>query len=177
MKPLDEYIRGNLDRFDTEEPLEGHIERFDGRMSHLRKRKVPGAVGIILRIAVSVLIGLVITYAAIREFDLLNRSQKNIYSGSADSELNEAEMFYTRQLNIAYTKIQNLGFNNDLVEKSQILQELSDMDKQVQAMKQDLMQNPDDERIVLAIINYYQLKIEMMDLIISRTQQFSSSIL
>ena len=58
-----------------------------------------------------------------------------------------------------------------MVEKSKILNELSEMDDQVQAIKSDLKQNPDDERIVHAIINFYQVKIELMDVIINRLQQ------
>jgi hypothetical protein len=177
MKPLDEYIRGNLDRFDTEEPLEGHFNRFTERLSQLEKRRIRQTGRVLLRIAAIVLIGLIISYAAIREFDLLKQGSENIYSGSAGPELNEAVQFYTTQLSISYNKIQNLRFNNDKDEKKQVLQELSEMDKQVQAMKQDLKQNPDDERIVHAIINFYQVKIEMMDMIIARTQQATSSIL
>jgi hypothetical protein len=177
MKPLDEYIRSNLDRFDTEEPLEGHFDRFTERLTQLEKRRFRQTGRVLLRIAAIVLIGLVISYAAIREFNLLKHGTDNIYSGSAGPELNEAEQFYTTQLNISYSKIQNLRFNNDQDEKKQVLQEFSEMDKQVRAMKQDLIQNPDDERIVHAIINFYQVKIEMMDMIIARTQQTTSSIL
>jgi len=177
MKPLDDYIRGNLDQFDTEEPLDGHFDRFDAKIAQLEGRRMSRTLMILLRIAAVVLIGLVISYATIREFNILKQGTDNIYSGSAGPELNEAEQFYTTQLNIAYSKIKNLRFNNDPKEKNQVLQELSEMDKQVQAMKQDLKQNPDDERIVHAIINFYQVKIEMMDIIISRTQQATSSIL
>jgi hypothetical protein len=51
------------------------------------------------------------------------------------------------------------------------------MDEQMQAMKHDLMQNPADERIVYAIINFYQVKLEMMDMIIARAQQTTNTIL
>jgi hypothetical protein len=177
MKPLDEYIRSNLDRFEAEEPPEGHFDRFDQLLTRSRRRRIIGSGKVLLRIAAIVLIGLVISYAVFRDFNLLKQYSASNYSGTADPELNEAEQFYNNQLSIAYTKIQNLRFNNDPNEKSQVLKELTEMDKQVKAMKQDLIQNPDDERIVNAIINYYQLKIEMMDMIISRTQQFSSTIL
>jgi hypothetical protein len=92
-------------------------------------------------------------------------------------ELNEAENFYNAQLEQYYVKIQDLKFNNDQVEKKQILKELSEMDQQVQSMKKDLKQNPDDERVVHAIINFYQVKIELMDMIIARTQQTTNTIL
>jgi hypothetical protein len=177
MKPLDEYIRSNLDRFNSEEPLNGHFERFEDKLGRLERRRISQPRMVILRIAALVILGLVISYAAIREFNLLKQSKDAIYSGTIGSELDEAEKFYTTQLNISYHKIQNLRFNNDKDEKKQVLEELSEMDTQVQAMKQDLKQNPDDERIVHAIINFYQVKMEMMDMIITRTQQSTNSIL
>jgi hypothetical protein len=120
---------------------------------------------------------LIISYAAIREFGLLNKSINNVDVGITSPEFNEAEQFYTSQLSIYYSKIQKLRFNNNFTEKKLVLDELSEMDKQVKAMKQDLQQNPDDERVVHAIINFYQVKIEIMDMIITRTQQTTNTIL
>jgi hypothetical protein len=55
--------------------------------------------------------------------------------------------------------------------------EFSAIEGQVQDMKQDLRQSPDDERIVNAIFNFYQMKIEAMDRIIALAEQKNSSIL
>ncbi len=177
MKALDDYILKNLERFDTEEPINGHNDRFDAKLTQL-DRKRGRRIGIImLKIAAVLLLGLVISYAAIREFRFLNRNTENIITAIAYPELNEAEQFYTSQLNQYYSKIQDLRFNNDKTEKKQIIDELSEMDQQVWVMKLDLRQNPDDERIVHAIINFYQVKIELMDMIIVRTQQSTNTIL
>jgi len=120
---------------------------------------------------------LVITYASVREFNIISGRLGKTGTGLTNTELIEAEQFYTSQLGLYYSKIENLRFNNDKTEKMQVLKELSDMDQQIKAMKQDLRQNPDDERIVHAIISFYQIKIELMDMIIARTKQTSNSIL
>lgn len=177
MKPLDDYIRENLERFDTEEPLNGHYDRFNDKLAQLNKKGNHPVWNIFLKIAAVVLLGLVITYAAVHEFRILNRNAGNFISASAYPELNEAEQFYTAQLSLYNSKIQDLVFNNDQTEKKRVIEELSEMDQQVRAMKSDLRQNPDDERIVHAIINFYQIKIELMDMIIARTQQATNTIL
>jgi hypothetical protein len=177
MKPLDEYIRGSLDRFNTEEPLEGHFDRFTEKLTQMEKKRISHPWTIVLKIAAVLVLGFFVAYAAIHEFSIMKNSSLNNFAGAADPELNEAVQFYSTQLSISYNKIQNLRFNNDQNEKKQVLRELSEMDKQVKAMKKDLEQNPDDERIVHAIINFYQVKIEMMDMIIARTQQSTPSIL
>lgn len=176
MKQLDDFIKSNAGQLDAGEPPEGHFERFEGRLNAMR-RKRSAALTMVMRIAAMLLLGAVITYASIREFNIISGRLEKTGTGLANTELNEAEQFYTSQLGLYYKKIENLGFNNDMTEKMLVLKELSDMDSQIKAMKQDLLQNPADERIVHAIINFYQVKIEMMDMIITRTEQTSNSIL
>jgi len=177
MKNVDDFIRENPERFDTEQPTAGHMERFNARLSGMELKSSPGIRTLLLRIAAIVLLGFIVTYAAIREFGLAKSDIFSRVTASGNSELNEAEQFYTSQLSIYYDRIKTLGFNNDQTEKKEILKELSEMDEQVQAMKHDLEQNPDDERIVHAIINFYQVKIELMDMIITRAQQTTNTIL
>ncbi len=174
---MDDYIRGNLDKFNIEEPPDGHFERFAEKLGGLTLRRTQPWL-MALRIAAIVLLGVVVSYAAVREFNLFRLNSNKLYYGvSSGPEFNEAIQYYTAQLNISYNKIKNLRFDNDPKEKQMVLKELSDMDKQVLVMEKDLKQNPDDERVVHAIINFYQVKIEMMEMIITRTQQSSSSIL
>ena len=176
MKQLDDFIKSNAGQFDSGEPPEGHFERFEGRLEAIR-RKRSGVLTMVMRIAAILLLGLVITYASVREFNIISGRLQKTGTGLANTELNEAEQFYTSQLGLYYKKIENLGFNNDKDEKMQVLKELSDMDSQIKAMKQDLQQNPEYERIVHDIINFYKVKIEMMDMIITRTEQTPNSIL
>ena len=174
MKPLDGYIRKNPELFDTDEPLSGHFDRFDERLEKAGRRKTGF---FIMKIAAAVILGMVISYAAVREFSFFDLNLEQVFAAAENPELKEAEQFYTMQLDLYYDKLDNLRFNNDKAQKQLILDELSYMDQQVRTMKRDLKQNPDDERIVHAIINYYQVKLELMDMVISRTEEFNNTIL
>jgi hypothetical protein len=177
MKTIDDFIQQHGGMFDDEEPGQGHEERFKSRLNKLHEKRRPGMKGVLFRVAAILLLGIVISYFAVKEFSLINNQINNIALDKPNQELNEAEKFYTSQLNIYYNKIEKLGFNDDKAEKKKVLQELSAMDEQVQAMKYDLKQNPDDERVMSAIINFYQVKIEMMDVIIARAQKTNTTIL
>jgi hypothetical protein len=177
MKTIDDFIQLHGGMFDNEEPGPGHEERFRSRLNKLHSARRPGLKIVLFRIAVILVLGIVISYFAVKEFRLIDNQINSIVLDKPNPELNEAEKFYTSQLNIYYNKIQQLAFNNDKAEKKKVLQELSAMDEQVQAMKYDLKQNPDDERVMSAIINFYQLKIEMMDVIIARAQKTNTTIL
>jgi hypothetical protein len=173
-KQLDDLIRNNAGQF-TPRATDGHFERFGTRQRMRGKKR--HVLNTVFRIAATVLLGLIIAYAAVREFNVIHNRFGIADAEISSPELKEAEQFYTTQLSAYYDKIQHLRFNNDQTEKRQILKELTDMDKQVKSMKMDLRQNPDDERIEHAIINFYQVKIELMDMIIARTEQTTSAIL
>jgi len=171
MKTIDDFIHQHGGMFENEEPRPGHEERFKSRLDKLHHKSRPGLRNFLFRVAAILVLGIIISYLAVKEYRLIDNQIKNLTIDNSNRELNEAEKFYTSQLNIYYDKIQQLGFNNDKAEKRKVLQELSAMDEQVQVMKYDLKQNPDDERIMSAIINFYQLKLEMMDVIIASAQK------
>jgi len=175
MKALDDFIWKNSGLFNEEEPADGHFDRFETRLNRsVAQRKYQKRM-FIFKIAASVILFIGLSYLGIRKLNL-----SDIWNKDYDVtmvELNEAEQYYNAQFDIYYQKINALPFNNDKVEKENIFNELAEMDDQVQLMKKDLLQNPDDERIVYAIINYYQVKIEIMDLIISHAQESNKLIL
>jgi hypothetical protein len=177
MKTLDDFMQLNTGHFNDEEPREGHFDRFEEKLDRFDRHRSLKAKMFILKIAAVLMIGLFVSLAAFRTYFNKPAQFSGGYVTTVDAELNEAENFYTSQLNQYKTKIQSLRFNNDQDEKKMVLDEFSEMDKQVKLMKEDLKQNPEDERVIHAIINLYQVKIEMMDMIISRTQQTANSIL
>lgn len=177
MKPLDDFIKSNAERFDTGEPLPGHFDRFDERLDRSYGNKRSLQWGLFMRIAAIVLIGMVLTFFAFRASQYVNRDLGYVVTAAAYPDLLEAEEYYSMQTDIYYSKIKNLRFENDKMQKKQILDELSAMDNQVKILKHDLIQNPENERVVNAIINFYQVKLEFMDMIITRTQNTNPTIL
>ncbi len=175
MKPLDEFIKKNLDHFNDEEPLQGHFERFDHKLENSVIRiSDPYRIWMFTKIAAVIVLFFVISYSVLNQNGYLKNNLDRMRISNNYPELREVEKFYTYQFDDYYTQIKKLGFNNDQNQKKQVLRELSDLDRQVQIMKQDLIQNPDDERVMHAIINSYQVKLELMDMIITRTQASST---
>jgi hypothetical protein len=171
---MDDFFRQHAGAFDGEEPEPGHIDRFRAKLGVARERKLRTWI---LRVAAVVLLGMVVTYLAFREWDMMQETLASSGSEFTSPELQEAEKYYHLQLSRQYIKMQNLKFYNNKDEKKALLDEFSVIDTQVQDMMRDLRQNPDDERIVNAIFNFYQLKIETMDRIIALAQQQNSTIL
>lgn len=174
MNNMDAFIRQHASEFDGAEPDPGHLDRFRSKQQTADKHRLRLTL---FRIAAVVLLGLVISYLTFREWRVVQNSLTASGTLFSSPELQEAEKFYHLQLSQQYNRIQKLPFHNDQSEKKEVLMEFSAIDGQVQDMKQDLRQNPDDERIVNAIFNFYQMKIEAMDRIIALAEQKNSSIL
>lgn len=177
MKTIDDFVNENLERFNSDGPPEGHFERFEARLQKQGKPESRQIRLVILRIAASILLGLLISYVAVLEFRHLDRRADSMYMSAFYPELKEAESFYNAQLVKKFNEIQELRFTGGDAEKKLIARELSDMNIRVRDMKKDLRSNPEDERIMNAIINMYQLKIELMDMIIARAHHAEVSIL
>jgi hypothetical protein len=171
---MDDFIRQHAAEFDGADPDPGHLDRFRSKQ---RAADVHRLRLTLFRVAAVVLLGLVISYLTFREWRVVQSSLTASETVFSNPELQEAENFYHLQLSKQFNRIQKLPFHNDQAEKKQVLEEFSAIDGQVQDMMRDLRQNPDDERIVNAIFNFYQMKIEAMDRIIAQAERKNNSIL
>jgi hypothetical protein len=172
---MDDFIRNNAGHFNTEEPPAGHFDRFYGKLETSGRFGKSRFMTLLPRVAAILVLGIFITA-------FLYKSITNYHSALPDDncpnrELCEAEDFYSRQVETYYNRIEKMPFNNDPKTREEVLKELQEMDAQVAVMKEDLKQNPNDERVIHSIINYYQEKIDLMDLIIVRTTISKSTIL
>ena len=59
----------------------------------------------------------------------------------------------------------------DSTQKNIVMNELTEMDAMYEALKKDLTTNPDDERVINAMIQHYQLKVEVMNQIVNQLRQ------
>jgi hypothetical protein len=175
MKPMDDFIRDNLAFFDSDEPTEGHFERFYNKLQASRKTLNIRHYPMMLRIAAILIIVFFISTLLYKGVTLFTSFSPD--ESCLNSELCEAEDYYSKQVEKYYDQIKSMPFNNDPKTRMEVLKELREMDVQMVGMKEDLKQNPNDERIVYSIINYYQEKIDLMDMIIIRTTISKSPIL
>lgn len=174
MRTIDDILNNNAGILDTEEPPEGHFTRFKEKLQATGKTSRIKPETLLFRIAAILIIGLFLSTLIYKGIDFYSPSSDD---SCPNRELCEAEVFYTRQVAKYYDQIRNLPFKDDSQTRREILNELREMDVQVAGMKEDLKQNPDDERIIYTIINYYQEKIDFMNMVIIRTTESENTIL
>ena len=169
MKDLDKIIQENRSEFDSFEPNEGHFERFEQRLYELNKKKKTFTIGYILKAAV---ITLLVVLSGLYVYDTFSPHvmKDGIALREVSPEYNEVEIYYTKLVNQKYSEINQFQFI-DSTQKSMLMKELSEMDLIYDNLKKDLITSPNDERVINAMIQHYQLKVEVMNQILNQLQQ------
>ncbi len=173
MESLKKYIRKNRDSFDEKEPLEGHFDRFRQR---LETRKPAKKVNLFMVAAAAAIAGLILTGTLgilynNPSFGRFNRTELSL--SVLSPELKEVEDYYVSQINTKYNQIKSLKDSSTPELEKEVNKTINDMDLGYYLLKKDLSDSPKQERIVSAMIQQYQIRIDMLDQILSTLQYFS----
>lgn len=172
MRKLEKYIKDNTQSFQVE-PQEGHFERFKAKMDNQafmgRKIKLFPQVLKVASIVVLIVISSLWTYEKL--------TSKNISEGISLSDVSpeykEVEQFYAQKVNLTYKQMNKTNLFTDEEQKKLVMYELTEMDSIYNNLKKDLKTNPDDERIISAMIEHYQLKLEIMNNILGQLYEIN----
>lgn len=168
MDKLKEYIEQNLDKIDIEEPNEGHFDRF------VKKLKVQEPITVRRQFSQwFVAASIIILFSIITYFSLTSIIDSSKYTlARYSNEMEETEWYFNTQIDIRYSKIKELSKTSNI--SFQMLQsDLNEMDTYYASLQKDLSNNPQDERIINAMINYYKNKIDLLDRIIDQTYELA----
>lgn len=84
-------------------------------------------------------------------------------------DLIEAEYYYTSQIEYSKEEFYRLAGNNSAL-REEINIELSELDRIYRELKEDLKDNADNEEVVVAMIQNYRLKLEILEEILIQLQ-------
>ncbi len=171
MNEIEKQIKEQRLLLDSDRPRKGHEERF---LQKLKRMPRQGPVRRIrfrhaLQVAASVAIILTSAVLLVRK----DKSGDKVAVQEIPAAIMEADVYYTSQVDARYEEIRDFHFD-DQEEKALLLDELKDLEEYHQQLMKDLEANPDDERVLAAMIRHYQLKLELMDQIIRQLNQIKS---
>ena len=163
MDELDKILTNNRSDFD-EEPKNGHFERFEERLrlSDSKRKKLHFTP--FLKVAAVLVI---ILLSANLYVYLRNPKTKPQEVATVKNDLGEASFYYTSRINKGIRDLEamskeGIGSKKEIV---QIKHELSEMDSLFVNLQQEYKANPNDERIINAMIEYYQTKLDIVNTI------------
>jgi hypothetical protein len=150
MENIEEIIRKNKDFFD----------------GFLVKKRTISIVPYLLRAAVVVLL---VTLSSLWTWDhFIRPGSQRMALGDVSPQYKEVENYYVHQVSLMESEIVNIDLENNPEQKEVFLQEIKSMDSTYIELQKELKANPNDERIINAMIEHYQTKVDVMNYILSQ---------
>ena len=168
MKTIDDIIRNNKDFFEDSEPSDGHLERFNRKLEMRFQISAPkrSIVPYLLRAAV---VTLLVTLSSLWTWDhFIRTGSTRMTLSDVSPQYKEVENYYMHQVSMVEGEIVDIDLNNDSEQKTMLLKEMKSMDSVYISLQKELKTNPDDERIINAMIEHYQTKLEVMTYIVTQ---------
>jgi hypothetical protein len=168
MKTIEDIIKNNRDLFGDKEPSEGHLERFSVKLeirsqSRANRRSI---VPYLLRAAV---VTVLVTLSSLWTWDhFIRPGSSRMTLGQVSPQYKEVESYYLHQVNMMEGEISNIDLKNNPEQKELLIREMKSMDSVYVSLQKELKANPDDERIINAMIEHYQTKLEVMSYIVNQ---------
>jgi len=168
---LERLILNNRHSFQDEEPPQGHFERFEAKLHKASKPIWTIRFQPILKIAALVVFALLVVNQA--RIYLLSEKKDSLSLGSISPEYREVEFYYTNAIQLGMSQWKELK-SEGMISKSddQMMQkEQTEFDQMYQKLLIDLKANPNDERVINAMLEYYQARMNVMSLIINKLKE------
>lgn len=168
---LERLILNNRDAIQDEEPLAGHFERFEMRLKRAQKPVRRISFRTVLEVAAIVVFALLaVNQARIYFFP----EKKQVLSlGSISPEYREVEFYYTNSIKQGMAQWNEFKREGLVSEQDQQMmqKEQQEFDQVYQKLLKDLNANPNDERVINALIEYYQSRMNVISIITSKLQE------
>jgi hypothetical protein len=99
--------------------------------------------------------------------------QENITLGSISEEYREVEFYYTNAIQMGMSQWEKLSDEGLVTEAEQKMmqEEQQDFDQMYKQLQEDLKANPNDERVINAMIEYYQARMNVITIIINKLEE------
>ncbi len=175
---IEELIAKNLEGLSDNEPPAGHFERFESRLEDFRKRKKVISLNFIWKAAAAAVFAFLIVNQAIIWFSTDNNTQINepgnqMTLASVSPEYEEVEFYYTNAINVGLNEWERLMSEGLISEEEQQMMdaELSEFEQIFEKLQSDLATSPNDERVINAMLEYYQTKLSIIHMIIEKLEE------
>ena len=174
MNRIEDIIKSSRGEFDDREPSDGHFERFSFKLAtrlHAGKAK-RSILPYLLKAAV---VTLLVTLSSLWTFDHFVRPnlKRTMSLSEVSPEYREVESYYVQQVNFMENEFTALDLTNP-EQKEVLMKEMASMDSVYTELKKELKANPDDQRIIDAMIKHYQTKIEVMSYILDQLREIKA---
>ena len=177
---IEELIIENIDALNDNEPMEGHFTRFEAKLNAQQKKTRKVNLRLIWKVAAAVVFVFLATNQAFIYFSPNNQGLFNpgnesqtVTLASISPEYGEVEYYYTSSINTGMEQW-NKWLEEGMIsedEQNMMNEELAEFEDMYKNLQKDLAANPNDERVISAMLEYYQAKLSVINIIINKLEE------
>ena len=176
---IEELILNNLEGLNENKPMDGHFERFEAKLkTQHKKRKI--TFNVVWKVAAAVIFVLLATNQTFIYFSpnqqspfYNSRNNNEVTLASVSTEYEEVEFYFTNAINVGLNQWNSLNDDGFISEEEQKMMddELAEFEDRFKTLQTDLAANPKDERVVNAMLEYYQTKLSVINMIVNKLEE------
>jgi len=164
MDELKKLIGENRHIFDAAEPSEGHFDKFEKMLMERNDIKSRSVVWKTLLKVASLVILIVLSGLYVTEHFIIKNTD---IASKKNTEFNEAQHYYIQLVDQRIGEIEQMENFMTSEQKQLLVDEITSMDNMYKKLKNDYRAMPNDPRIIQAMLQYYQMKMDILNRIIS----------
>jgi hypothetical protein len=177
---IEKIISDNLEKLNDNEPRDGHFDRFEAKLKSHNRRKII-SLSMVLKVAAAVVFVLLAANQAFIYFSSDEKlsstaeenNRQNVSLASVAPEYEEVEFYYNNAINVGLNQWESMveiGLISD-EEQNLMDKELDEFGNVYESLRKDLEANPNDERVINAMLEYYQTKLSVINMIVNKLEE------
>lgn len=178
MQGIEDKIKNNRDAFNTNEPSPEHLRKFESKLDALHEETRESWIerhGMFLRIAATALIFIALgAFFYTNLFDQFrDKISDRIEAAELPDELQEVMAYYNVITSNKVDQIEDLAVSKDEASriKEMAMLEIKALDEHRAELEKEYAKNPNNERIMNALLQNQQKRSEILDKIINTLNQ------
>jgi len=172
MKKLINFIQDNKEKFDENEPSIGHFDKFRKELEKQDRIRKNKQLFFVLKIAAIFILflGVGIIFVKTKE-SYTKKVVTNVQKSNFLPEYVETENYYKIKFENKLLELEKLKCTNGVQQKDSVLYDFKEIDESFKKLKIDLKQNPNNDRIIHAMISHYEIKIEILNIVLNELKK------
>lgn len=175
---IEELITKNLEGLNDSEPSEGHFERFEQKLAKQNEKR-SFSWNMVWKVAAAVIFVFLavnqgfIWFSSESENTIASGGQQEMSLASVSPEYQEVEFYYTNAINDGLVQWEKMAQAGLISEQEQEMMdvELTEFEDVYDRLQSDLAASPNDERVINAMLEYYQKKLSLITMIVNKLEE------
>jgi|GEM_PF-1450951 exonuclease III len=171
MEKLTQFIQQNLSSFNSDDPPDGHFERFRQKLEMRKKGRrvnlpLVASAAAVACIVITGTLGVLYHNPSILKFN-----QDRVSYQAFPPDLLEVETYYSAIIEAKYQEVSILSRGTNSTLEQEAKRQLADLLLGYHTLKEDLLQSPKQDRIIDAIIQNYKVQIDVLEKLCSSMRE------